>query len=65
MAEVDEWSLSDKEVEVLDSLVFDAYSQSPTYYSSDGCDGSFAAVDHPEDSACGAGVLPKDASGWC
>jgi len=47
-----DWELSDREMAQLDALAFAAYPQSPTYYSSAGCPGSFAVVDHPTKSSC-------------
>ena len=60
MAEVDEWSLSADEMATLDDLRFTNYTQSPTYYSSAGCNASFGVSEHPVDSAC---VLAESA--WC
>jgi len=47
------WELSRQEMAQLDELRLDAYSQSPTYYSSVGCPNSFGVVDHPTKSSCG------------
>lgn len=52
MRDAFDWDLSRQEMAQLDALAFDAYPQSPTYYSSAGCPNSFGVSDHPTQSSC-------------
>lgn len=54
------WELSRAEMAMLDGVRLEKWSQSPTYYSSAGCENSFGVVDHPTASSCGV----VDAE-WC
>ena len=60
MRDAFDWDLSRAEMAQLDRLAFDAYPQSPTYYSSAGCPNSFGVSDHPTKSSCG-----KTKAAWC
>ena len=64
MSEAYSWELSDAEMETLDAMSFTAVSQSPTYYSSEGCPDSFGVSVYPTASACSK-WLPNYASAWC
>ena len=60
MQEASTWELTRVDMARLDGLRFDKWSQSPTYYSSAGCEASFETVEHPVVSSCGV-VEAK----WC
>ena len=60
MRDAFDWDLSRAEMAQLDRLAFDAYPQSPTYYSSAGCPNSFGVSDHPTKSPCGT-----TKAAWC
>jgi len=62
MSEAFDWQLTSDEMAEIDALRFDAVPQSPTYYSSGGCPGSFGATIAlaPTESSC-----PSSGSTWC
>ena len=62
MSRVHTWRLRPAEVRTLDAMRLGGFPQSPTYYSSAGCAGSFATVSHPNISACNASAR---LSTWC
>ena len=65
MAQLGQWDLTAEEVAQLDALAFNAYPQSPEYYSSTGCPESFGVSDHPTASACSGHGAGSVESSWC
>jgi len=64
MSQAYEWELEDEDMATLNAMSFTAYTQSPTYYSSEGCPASFGVSVYPTTSACSK-WMPKYASAWC
>jgi diketogulonate reductase-like aldo/keto reductase len=62
MTQVFDWKLTSAEMAAIDALRFDAFPQSPTYYSSAGCPNSFGATMKlvSMQSSC-----PASGSTWC
>ena len=62
MSQAFDWQLTAGEMAQIDALRFDKVPQSPTYYSSKGCPGSFGATVAlaPTESSC-----PSSGSTWC
>jgi len=64
MAALSTWSLTHSEMMRLSAVRLEGYPQSPTYYSSSGCEASFAVSNHPNRSSCNSSA-PTHNSSWC
>lgn len=62
MSKAFDWELTDKEMTQIDALIFADVPQSPSYYSSSGCPGSYSETieQAPTQSSC-----PDSGSTWC